>query len=233
MLIALFSAESRFLVHVMSEAKHDIIISIQRCIAELRTAMHCPDQNRRTLMLAALAGGACLAANTAASDDDQPGSDERPQKGDLLVFTEGDHAGEVIKPGDLPLGGPPVHAWPKDPKTSVIRKGSRLNEILIVKLDPAELDDATRPHSADGIVAYSAICAHAGCPVTAWVKEQDGDKNVFKCLCHNSEYDPRKSAEVVFGPAPRHLAALPLVIADGSLTVAASFIGKVGAQQSG
>ena len=124
-------------------------------------------------------------------------------------------------PQDLKLGGPPLRAWPKDPKTSVIRKGSRLNEILVVRLDPAELDDATRSHAADGIVAYSAICAHAGCPVTAWVKEEAGDKDVFKCVCHNSEYDPRQGAEVVFGPAPRRLAALPLVIADGSLTVAA------------
>jgi rieske iron-sulfur protein len=108
-----------------------------------------------------------------------------------------------------------------------------LNEVLIMRLDPAELDDETRAHSADGIVAYSAICSHAGCPVTAWVKGAAGDHDVFKCVCHNSEYDPRHSAEVVFGPAPRRLAALPLAIADGSLTVAAAFAGKVGAQQAG
>jgi Rieske Fe-S protein len=218
----------------MSESKHEIAVPVERIAAELETAMPCPDQTRRTLILTALATGACLAtANVAAADEDQPGSDERPQKADLLVFTEGEHAGEVIKADDLKLGGPPVHAWPKDPKTSVIRKGSRLNEILIVKLDPVELDDETRSHSADGIVAYSAICAHAGCPVTAWVKAENGDKNVFKCVCHNSEYDPRQGAEVVFGPAPRRLAALPLAIADGSLTVAATFVGKVGAQQAG
>jgi rieske iron-sulfur protein len=216
----------------MSKSKRDVETSVECSIAELKAA-RCPDQTRRTLILAALAGGACLATSTASADDDQPGSDERPQKGDLLVFSEGDHADEVIKPEDLKLGGPPVHAWPKDPKTSVIRKGSRLNEIMIVRLDPAELEDETRSRAADGIVAYSAICAHAGCPVTAWVKEEDGDKDVFKCMCHNSEYDPRKSAEVVFGPAPRRLAALPLIIVDGSLTVAAPFIGKVGAQQSG
>lgn len=232
MLIALFLAEFRRSVYAMSKSKHDIAGSVEGSVADIKMAMSRPDQTRRTLILTALAGGACLAtANVAAADEDQPGSDERPQKADLLVFTEGDHAGEVIKPGDLQLGGPPVHAWPKDPKTSVIRKGSRLNEVLIVKLDPAELDDETRAHSADGIVAYSAICAHAGCPVTAWVKEENGDKDVFKCVCHNSEYDPRQGAEVVFGPAPRRLAALPLAVADGSLVVAATFVGKVGAQQ--
>jgi rieske iron-sulfur protein len=190
------------------------------------------DQTRRTLILAALATG--VAASTpAAADEDQPGSDERPQKGDVLVFSEGEHTGEVIKPQDLRLGGPPVRAWPKDPTTSVIRKGSRLNEVLVVKLDPAELDDETRARFADGFVAYSAICTHAGCPVTAWVKETTGDKDVCKCVCHNSEYDPRQGAQVVFGPAPRRLAALPLAAAGGSLTVAGTFVGKVGAQQAG
>jgi Rieske Fe-S protein len=195
----------------------------------------CPEKTRRALLLAALAAGACLATNSiaASADDDQPGAGERPKKGDLLVISEGDRANAVIKPGDLTLGGPPLHAWPKDPMTSVIRKGSRLNEILVIRLDPTELDDATRTHAADGIVAYSAICAHAGCPVTAWVKQDGGEKDVFKCVCHNSEYDPRQGAEVVFGPAPRRLAALPLVIADGALSVAAAFVGKVGAQQSG
>jgi len=190
------------------------------------------DQTRRTLILTALATAARLAApELAAADEDQPGSDERPRKADLLVVSEGERAGEIIKPQDLKPGGPPVRAWPKDPKTSVIRNGSRLNEVLVVRLDPAELDDETRSRSADGIVAYSIICAHAGCPVTAWVKEEAGDKDVFKCVCHNSEYDPRQSAQVVFGPAPRRLAALPLAMADGSLTVAAAFVGKVGAQQ--
>jgi rieske iron-sulfur protein len=196
--------------------------------------MQCPKQTRRSLLLTALATGACLAAGgSAAAQQDQPGSDERPQKGDLLVLSEGEHAGEIIKPGDLKLGGPPLHAWPQDPKSSVIRKGSRLNEIVLIKLDAGELDEETRSRSADGIVAYSAFCTHAGCSVTGWLKAETGDKDVLKCFCHNSEFNPRERAQVVFGPAPRRLAALPLVIVDGSLTVAATFVGKVGAQQQG
>jgi Rieske Fe-S protein len=204
--------------------------SITRTDAELAAA-RCPDQTRRALILTAFATGACLAASTEASiaQEDQPGSNERPQKADGLVFSEGTRAGEAIKPEDLKAGGPPMRAWPKDPKTSVVRKGSRLNEILVVKLDPAELDEETRARSADGVVAYSVICVHTGCPITGWVKAASGDKDVFKCFCHNSEYDPRQSAQVVFGPAPRRLPALPLAMNDGTLTVAAAFIGKVGA----
>jgi Rieske Fe-S protein len=218
----------------MSESDRTAATSIESMSAELGTpSPSCSDPTRRKLMLAALATGACMASSrSAVADEDQPGSDERPQKADVLVFSEKEHAGEVIKTQDLKLGGPPVRAWPMDPKTSVVRKGSRLNELLVVRLDPAELDDETRSRATDGIVAYSAICAHAGCPITAWMKAATGDKDVFKCVCHNSEFDPRHSAQVVFGPAPRRLAALPLATADGSLTVVATFVGKVG-QQAG
>jgi rieske iron-sulfur protein len=212
----------------MSESKRDDAAATEHGAIISRA-----DRTRRSLLLTALATGACLAtARPAAAEDDQP-ADMRPQKGDILVISDGEHEGEIVKPGDLKLGEPPLRAWPKDPKTSVVRDGSRLNEILIVKLDASELDDATRSRSADGIVAYSAVCTHAACPVTEWVKAEEGDKNVLKCPCHNSEYDPRQGAQVVFGPAPRRLAALPLAITDGSLVVAAAFVGKVGGQQGG
>jgi len=217
----------------MSESDRSITPSVEDTGVELGVGS-CSDPTRRALILTALAAGTCLASGkSAAAEEDRPGSDEKPQQGDVLVFSEGEHAGEVIKPQDLTLGGPPVHAWPKDSKTSVVRSGSRLNEILVVRLDPAELDDETRSRAADGIVAYSAICSHAGCPITGWLKGEAGDHDVFKCFCHNSEFDPRQAAQVVFGPAPRRLAALPLSAADGSLTVVATFVGKVGAQQAG
>ncbi len=205
------------------------VATISSCRAN--SSLTCPA--RRALLITALAG--CIGVvtrETAHAQDDAPGSDERPKKGDLLVFADGDHASAVIKPEDLPLGGPPVMAWPMDPATKVIRNGSRLNELLVVRFDPADLDDDTRPRAADGILAYSAVCTHAGCDVTGWAKATEGGNNVFKCLCHNSEYDPRQSAQVVFGPAPRRLAALPLAKADHALTITAPFIGKVGAQQS-
>lgn len=188
------------------------------------------DQTRRTIILTAIATAAHIAVSesAAAADEGPPGSDERPNKADVLVFSEGDREGEIIKPQDLQLGGPPVRAWPKDPKTSVIRSGSRLNEVVVVRLDPAELDDETRARATDGIVAYSGICTHAGCPVTGWVPGDVGDKVVLKCFCHNSEFDPRQGGQVGFGPAPRRLAALSLAAADGSLTVTAPFAGKVG-----
>jgi len=196
--------------------------------------MRCRRQTRRSVLLTTLATGAFLAAGRfAAAQEDQPGSSDRPKRDDLLVVSEGERAGDVIKPDDLKLGEPPLHAWPKDPKTSIVRNGSRLNEILVIRLDPAEMDEETRSRSVDGILAYSAICTHAGCSVTGWLKSETGDKDVLKCFCHNSEFNPQEGAQVVFGPAPRRLAALLLAIANGSLTIAATFVGKVGAQQPG
>lgn len=232
-LFALISAEFRRLLVDMSRASLTMNSSSPERSGEPEDDA-CAAQTRRTVLLGALVTSACLGCSAyARADEDPPGSDERPQKGDVLVFSEGDQEGKLITVADLPAGGPPVHAWPKDPKTSVVRSGSRLNEILIIRLDPAELDEKTRARAVDGIIAYSAICAHAGCPVTAWVKSDVDDKKVFKCMCHNSEYDPRAGAQVVFGPAPRRLAALPLALADGSLSVAGNFIGKVGAAQPG
>nr|WP_041756687.1 ubiquinol-cytochrome c reductase iron-sulfur subunit [Bradyrhizobium sp. ORS 278] len=184
---------------------------------------------RRSVVLGTLA--ACASVTRAMAEDDDPRKEKRPQKGDLLVFSEGEREGQTITRDDLKVGEPPIHAWPKDAANAIVRDASRLNEVLIVRLDPAELDDDTRQRAADGIVAYSAICSHAGCPVTAWIKASEGNDDVFKCMCHNSEYDPRRGAQVVFGPAPRRLAALPLIIRDGALVVAAPFIGKVGGQQ--
>ena len=103
-------------------------------IVERDAAVPCSDPTRRALLLTALATCACSSTTEPSiAEDDPPGSNERPQKADTLVFSEGEHAGEIIKPEDLKPGGPPVRAWPRDPKAAVIRKGSRLNEVLVVK----------------------------------------------------------------------------------------------------
>ncbi len=78
-----------------------------------------PEQTRRALLMGALGNErlprSCSDAAVRAGED-PPGSDERPQRGDLLVFSEGDHEGKLITAvRSAVLGGPPVHAWPKDP----------------------------------------------------------------------------------------------------------------------
>ncbi len=75
-----------------------------------------PAPARRDLLLGVLAAGAMLAGPARADEEEKPGADERPQKGDLLVYAEGDQVGQIINPDDLPKGGPQVMAWPMDPQ---------------------------------------------------------------------------------------------------------------------
>jgi Rieske Fe-S protein len=111
----------------------------------------------------------------------------------------------------------------------LVRPGTRLNQLIVVRLSPDALSDETRARAADGVVAYSGVCTHTGCDVTDWL----APVRHFKCPCHESEYDPGDAARVVSGPAPWQLAALPLQIAGGVLAVAGPFVGKVGFEQPG
>jgi rieske iron-sulfur protein len=178
--------------------------------------------SRRAFLQIAI--GTSVTLSAARADEPSAESSALPKAGDRLVFAEGDRSGREIKPEDMVLGEQQIMAWPLDPASKEVRSGSRLNEILLLRLEPDTLDEGTRPYAADGIVAYSAICKHAQCPVNGWNRE----KQLLHCFCHASEYDPRKSAAVVSGPAPRPLPILPLKIVDGALTVAAPLRGKVG-----
>ena len=148
---------------------------------------------------------------------------ERPKEEDFLVSIESDTP-DALALKDIPIGGPPVLAWPMDPASNTVRKDSRLNKILLVRLDPATLVGSTKDRAVDGVVAYSAICPHAGCEVNGWVAEQQ----ILECSCHYSHYNPREGAAVMDGPASRALPALPLKIVDGKLAVAKPFTSRVG-----
>lgn len=164
-----------------------------------------------------------------ADDADDPARALRPQKGDRLVYFTGDKEGAPIKPDELRVGDEPVLAWAFDPVRKVPRDGSRLNMVLVLRLDPARLGPEERPLAADGLVAFSAICTHQQCPVTEWLSAMQH----LRCPCHQSEYDPMHEAAVVGGPAPRPLPALPLAIADGFVAVAGPFNSKVGGERQG
>ena len=82
----------------------------------------------------------------------------RPQPGDRLVFAFGPHEGEPLQIDELTVDEKPVTAWPMSPETGVVRSGSRLNRVMVMRLDPATLSAKTAKGAADGIVAYSAVC---------------------------------------------------------------------------
>jgi rieske iron-sulfur protein len=148
-------------------------------------------------------------------------ADERPREGDQLVAID---AAELVALSPSDVAASPVLAWPMEPGSNLVRNGSRLNKIVLVRLDPATLVAPTQERSADGVVAYSAICSHAGCEVNGWIAEE----RILECLCHNSRYDPSNAAAIIDGPTTRALAALPLKVIDGKLAVAGPFAGRLG-----
>jgi Rieske Fe-S protein len=179
---------------------------------------------RRTMLKAAIGMVLGLPFTDSATAQEDDLKMTRPQEGDQFVFPDGEKKGEVITPEDLPSGGHIVLAFPMDPKTKIIRDGTRMNKVLLIRLDPKELSEETHSRSVDGIVAYSAICSHQACDVSVW---EEINKTLW-CPCHDSHYDPRDSAKVVSGPALRRLAGLPLKIVDGVLMAAGPFAGPIG-----
>src|SRR6266566_8230291 len=149
--------------------------------------------DRRTVLKAAVGlglGATLCRVDVLAAEDDKTA---RPRKGDRFVFAYGERGGQVIALEDLPLGGPQQLAFPMDPVTKVIRDGSLLNQVALIRLDPAQLSADTRTEAAGGVVAYSAVCTHEGCPISMWHKDS---KTLF-CACHASRFDPADSARIV------------------------------------
>jgi rieske iron-sulfur protein len=165
--------------------------------------------------------GLCAISGTVGATADP--AEERPKEGDFLVAFEGESA-TPLEPKDIPAGGPPLFAWPMDTAGAVVRKGSRLNKVLLLRLDAATLTTPTTERAADGVVAYSAICPHVGCEVSGW----DAEQKILECSCHFSHYNPRDAAAIIDGPTTRRLPALPLKIVDGKLAVAKPFTSRVG-----
>ena len=146
----------------------------------------------------------------------------KPKEGDFLVKTT-DATATPLTPADVRAGGRQMMAWAMDPADKTVRKGSRLNRILLIHLDTAKLTPETKSRAVEGIVAYSAICTHAGCEVTEWVPE----KQLLFCPCHESTFDPADGAKVIDGPATRILPALPLGIVEGKLIVLKPFTAPI------
>lgn len=148
-------------------------------------------------------------------------------KGDILVYQAGSKAQQPIKPIDIKVGTP-VLAFAMDPVTKKLRDKVKGN-IVVVKLKAADIKESSKPSAADGIVAYSAICTHQGCPVSK-LGSMGAAAGQLECPCHHSLFDPADNGKVLGGPAPRRLPALPLKLEGKGIQLVATgdFISRVG-----
>ncbi|MGC4174162.1 cytochrome bc1 complex Rieske iron-sulfur subunit [Demequina sp.] len=92
--------------------------------------------------------------------------------------------------------------------------------VLLIRMDPRDLNiqEGRESWSFDGIIAYSKICTHVGCPVALYEQQT----HHLLCPCHQSTFDVANGAKVVFGPAKRPLPQLPIAVDDEGYIIAQS-----------
>ncbi|HAM25054.1 MAG TPA: ubiquinol-cytochrome C reductase [Actinobacteria bacterium] len=135
-----------------------------------------------------------------------------------------------IRPEDIPIGGLVAGALPADIREVEELQGN-LNErakatIILVRMDPSEIRGQQIPGGdVDGIIAFSKICTHLGCPIALY---QQRTKHLL-CPCHQSTFDLADKGDVIFGPAARRLPQLPIgVDNEGYLVATGDFQEPVG-----
>ena len=92
--------------------------------------------------------------------------------------------------------------------------------LIIVRMDPASIriPESRKDWQVSGILAYSKICTHVGCPISLWERQT----HHLLCPCHQSTFDLGNSGVVVFGPAARALPQLPIKVNEQGFLVARS-----------
>lgn len=128
-----------------------------------------------------------------------------------------DPTGRPIKAADVTIGSV-FHVMPE----GLEEAEHPLNEkakavVLMIRMDPRDIrSEQGDGWSYDGIVAFSKICTHVGCPVALYEQQT----HHILCPCHQSTFDAADGAKVVFGPAKRPLPQLPITVDDEGYLVA-------------
>jgi len=150
-----------------------------------------------------------------------------PQEGKLKRLTR-DPDGTPIKAADVTIGSA-FHVIPEG--LNELHEG-KLNEkakavVLLMRLNPESLNPSPgrEDWGYNGIVAYSKICTHVGCPVALYEQQT----HHLLCPCHQSTFDLTQECKVIFGPASRPLPQLPIAVdSEGYLVATSDFKEPVG-----
>ena len=152
-----------------------------------------------------------------------------PQVGDTLKHTmwragtrlTKDPTGIPIKASEVTIGSV-FHVIPeglKDLEEHKLEEKAKA-AVLLVRVNPGDLkeDPEKANWSYDGIVAYSKICTHVGCPIALY----EHRSHHLLCPCHQSTFDLADEGNVVFGPAARRMPQLPIRVDEEGFLVARS-----------
>ncbi|MEU6109531.1 Rieske 2Fe-2S domain-containing protein [Streptomyces albidoflavus] len=145
-------------------------------------------------------------------------------KGKALVNM---NTGEPLRPEDIAVGSLTF----AKPEGLEEHDHGFMNEIakaalMIVRLQPEDIKDKRElDWSHEGIVAYSKICTHVGCPISLYEQQT----HHALCPCHQSTFDLSDGARVIFGPAGHALPQLRIGLNDeGYLEALGDFDEPVG-----
>ncbi|MGX7673874.1 QcrA and Rieske domain-containing protein [Plantactinospora sp. DSM 117369] len=126
--------------------------------------------------------------------------------------------GTPVRPDDVP-GGTMLPVFPEGHRN----RGDV--PAFAVRLDPARFTVPPPGGDVGGIVVYSLLCTHAGCPVAVYIQ---GTARML-CPCHQSNFDLLAGARPIAGPAARPLPGLPITVdAAGFLTATGDFTAPPG-----
>ncbi|RLV55944.1 ubiquinol-cytochrome C reductase [Aeromicrobium phragmitis] len=161
-----------------------------------------------------------------------------PLPGDKLMHTVwqpgmrvvNDVSGQPIRPSDIEVGqlvnGQPAIFYETDDEGHPVMHGHDvLNAkakaaVILVRMRPEDITPAEGRENwgIDGILCYSKICTHVGCPISLWEQQT----HHLLCPCHQSTFDLADNGKVIFGPAFRPLPQLPLAVDEEGYLVAVS-----------
>jgi ubiquinol-cytochrome c reductase iron-sulfur subunit len=131
-----------------------------------------------------------------------------------------------IKASDVTIGSV-FHVMPEGiDKSDHLLEEKAKAAVLLIGMDPADIKvPKERSWGHDGIVAYSKICTHVGCPVGLY----EHRTHHLLCPCHQSTFDVTQDCQVIFGPAHRPLPQLKITVdAEGYLVADSPFREAVG-----
>jgi ubiquinol-cytochrome c reductase iron-sulfur subunit len=139
-----------------------------------------------------------------------------------------DVLGTPIRASDLQIGDL-VNAVPDgifDLEGVPLQVAKAKAAVIVVKMSPDEIKSQQGDDwSVDGVICYSKICSHVGCPISLYERTT----HHVLCPCHQSTFDLADSAKVIFGPAGRPLPQLPLKVdSEGYLVAQHDFAEPVG-----
>lgn len=141
------------------------------------------------------------------------------RKGSRIVS---DGTYQPVKATDLPVGGL-ISAVPEDLREVEEVEGN-LNArgkaaIILVRMQPDQIrSQQGEGWDYQGILAYSKICTHVGCPIALYEQRT----HHLLCPCHQSTFDLADAGNVIFGPAARNMPQLPIGVDEEGYLVAMS-----------